>query len=80
MDIEQPLSHYRKYKQSIIKSVAKYYEKHKDDEIGQKRAQYLRDYSKKMYSDPEYKERKKQKALERYYRKKAELAGTLMAV
>lgn len=77
MDSEQPISHYKKYKQSIIKSVAKYYEKHKDDEIGQKKAQYHRDYSKRLYQDPEYRERKKAQALERYYRKKAELAGEL---
>ena len=63
-------SHYQRYKESIKASVSKHYQNHRAEKNA-----YFREYQKKLYSNnPEFREMKKAKSLERYYKKKAEAA------
>lgn len=78
MEVEQPsaqLTHYERYRESLLKAARKWYSTHQHlpyERYGEK----MKAYQKSRYeSDPEYRERKKAQALERYYKKKAQAAA-----
>ena len=72
--MENPLSRYQKYKNSIIASVTKHYQAHREEKNA-----YHREYIRKKYNeDDAYRERVKERALARYYKKKeAKVAESL---
>lgn len=76
--VETPLTHYQKYRESIIASVKKHLETH--PETRKKWNESNKTYQKNKYNnDPEYRERKKAQALARYYEKKA-MMGSMVPV
>ena len=74
-NIENAQTHYQRYKNSIIASVIKHYQAHREEKNS-----YSREYKRSRYeTDPEYREKVKAKALERYYKRKAAKSGEALA-
>lgn len=66
------------FREMMKKAQKKYYDTHKHDKG---LLEYHKNYQKNYYAThPEYKEEKKKKALERYYRLKAEKANNTQTV